>query len=69
MKSNETFKNRLVGLQGNLLNFAYQLTSNREQAHDLLQGNLNKELSRKDSALYLFSRRRQMLKIVFLIQF
>lgn len=36
---------------------------------EFFQGNLNKELSRKDSALYLFSRRRQMLKIVFLIQF
>ncbi len=27
MKSNETFKNRLIGLQGNLLNFAYQLAA------------------------------------------
>lgn len=29
MKSNDTFKQRLLGLQGNLLNFAYQLTTNR----------------------------------------
>ena len=28
---------KLVGLQGNLMNFAYQLTSNREEAEDLVQ--------------------------------
>lgn len=44
MKSNETFKNRLIGLQGNLLNFAYQLTANREQAEDLLQDTTLKAL-------------------------
>ncbi len=48
MKSNETFKNRLVGLQGNLLNFAYQLTSNREQAHDLLQDTTLKALDNEE---------------------
>ncbi|MCM1290827.1 MAG: RNA polymerase sigma factor [Prevotella sp.] len=31
------FIKKLVGLQGNLLNFAYQLTSNREAAEDLVQ--------------------------------
>ena len=35
--SDSTFKTRLLGLQGNLLNFAYQLTSNREAAQDLVQ--------------------------------
>ena len=37
MKTNTNFQERLVGLQGNLLSFAYQLTANREQAEDLLQ--------------------------------
>ena len=37
MNSNSTFQDRLLGLQGNLLSFAYQLTANREQAEDLLQ--------------------------------
>lgn len=32
-----TFKQRLLGLQGNLANFAFQLTSNRESAMDLVQ--------------------------------
>lgn len=32
-----TFKQRLLGLQNNLLNFAYQLTTSREAAQDLVQ--------------------------------
>lgn len=48
MKSNESFKNRLIGLQGNLLSFAYQLTSNREQAQDLLQDTTLKALTNED---------------------
>lgn len=37
MADSSSFINRLLGLQGNLLNFAYQLTSNREAAEDLVQ--------------------------------
>ena len=37
MSDHITFKNRLLGLQNNLLNFAYQLTTNREAAQDLVQ--------------------------------
>lgn len=37
MKKNENFRDKVIGLQGNLLSFAYQLTSNREEAEDLLQ--------------------------------
>lgn len=48
MKSNETFKSRLLGLQGNLLSFAYQLTSNREAAQDLLQDTTLKALDNED---------------------
>lgn len=48
MISDETFKKRLVGLQGNLLNFAYQLTSNREQAQDLLQDTTLKALDNEE---------------------
>lgn len=37
MADKSTFKQRLLGLQGNLFNFACQLTSNREAAQDLVQ--------------------------------
>ena len=36
--------NRLLGLQSNLLSFAYQLTTNREAAQDLLQDTTLKAL-------------------------
>ena len=48
MKSNDTFKQRLLGLQGNLLNFAYQLTTNREEAQDLLQDTTLKALDNEE---------------------
>lgn len=48
MKSKESFKNRVLGLQGNLLSFAYQLTSNREEAQDLLQDTTLKALDNED---------------------
>ena len=37
MADSGSFKQRLLGLQGNLLNFAYQLTTSRETAQDLVQ--------------------------------
>ncbi len=37
MADTMTFKQKLLGLQGNLMNFAIQLTSNREAAEDLVQ--------------------------------
>lgn len=48
MKTKESFKQRLVGLQGNLLSFAYQLTSNRDEAQDLLQDTTLKALSNEE---------------------
>ncbi len=48
MKQQESFKDRVIGLQGNLMSFAYQLTSNREQAQDLLQDTTLKALSNED---------------------
>ncbi|MBD5231048.1 MAG: RNA polymerase sigma factor [Bacteroidales bacterium] len=44
MSANSTFMNRLLGLQSNLLSFAYQLTTNREAAQDLLQDTTLKAL-------------------------
>lgn len=35
-------------MQGNLLNFAYQLTTNREEAHDLLQDTTLKALDNEE---------------------
>ncbi|MBD5207792.1 MAG: RNA polymerase sigma factor [Bacteroidales bacterium] len=37
MAESATFRKRLLGLQGNLLSFAYQLTTNKEAAQDLVQ--------------------------------
>lgn len=48
MTTKDAFKKRLLGLQGNLLNFAYQLTTNREQAQDLLQDTTLKALDNED---------------------
>lgn len=48
MKLNRSFEDRLVGLKGNLLNFAYQLTSNKEQAEDLLQDTALKALDNEE---------------------
>lgn len=48
MRHQESFKDRVIGLQSNLMSFAYQLTSNREQAQDLLQDTTLKALSNED---------------------
>lgn len=37
MADSTSFRERLMGLQNNLLNFAYQLTTSREAAQDLVQ--------------------------------
>ncbi len=37
MSNHNTLKKRLLGLQSNLFSFAYQLTTNRDAAHDLVQ--------------------------------
>jgi len=42
------FQQKLMGLQGNLLNFAYMLTSNRDDAYDLLQDTTLKALGNED---------------------
>lgn len=42
------FQSRLMGLQANMLNFAYMLTSNRDDAYDLLQDTMLKVLDNQD---------------------
>ena len=42
------FQNNLMSLQSNLLNFAYMLTSNRDDAYDLLQDTTLKALDNED---------------------
>ena len=39
-----TFKQRLLGLQSNLTNFAFRLTANKESAMDLVQATPHKVL-------------------------
>ena len=44
----KNFETKLIALQSNLLNFAYQLTSNRDDAYDLLQDTTLKALDNED---------------------
>ena len=44
----KTFQAKLIKLQTNILNFAYILTSNRDDAYDLLQDTTLKVLDNKD---------------------
>ncbi|WP_367617453.1 RNA polymerase sigma factor [uncultured Duncaniella sp.] len=44
MMANKEFESKLMSLQGNLLNFAYMLTSDRDNAYDLLQDTTLKAL-------------------------
>lgn len=46
--ANETFQTKLLSVQRNLLNFAYTLTSNRDDAYDLLQDTTLKALDNQD---------------------
>ena len=46
--SSKNFKTKLLDLQSNMLNFAYLLTSNRDDAYDLLQDTTLKELDNED---------------------
>ncbi len=48
MASNNSFRKNLVNLQSNLMNFAYQLTSDREAAADLLQDTTLKALDNEE---------------------
>lgn len=42
------FQSNLISLQANMLNFAYMLTSNRDDAYDLLQDTTIKALDNRD---------------------
>ena len=46
--SSKNFQTKLLDLQDNLLNFAYLLTSNRDDAYDLLQDTTLKALDNED---------------------
>ncbi len=48
MAATPSFTDRLTALQGNMLNFAYMLTSNRDDAYDLLQDTMVKALDNAD---------------------
>lgn len=48
MTEPNNYKNRLLKLQNNLLNFAYQLTSNRDAAMDLVQDTTLKILDNEE---------------------
>ena len=48
MASNNSFRKNLINLQSNLMNFAYQLTSDREAAADLLQDTTLKALDNEE---------------------
>ena len=46
--TSSAFQSNLMNLQANLLNFAYMLTSNRDDAYDLLQDTTLKALDNED---------------------
>ena len=46
--ASKNFQTKLLDLQSNLLNFAYLLTSNRDDAYDLLQDTTLKALDNED---------------------
>ncbi|MDE7386767.1 MAG: RNA polymerase sigma factor [Muribaculaceae bacterium] len=46
--SSKNFQTKLLDLQSNLLNFAYLLTNNRDDAYDLLQDTTLKALDNED---------------------
>lgn len=48
MAEKQQFKDRLLSLQGNLFNFACQLTANREMAEDLVQDTTLKVLDNEE---------------------
>lgn len=48
MASNTSFQDNLMSIQANLLNFAYMLTSNRDDAYDLLQDTTLKALDNSE---------------------
>ena len=45
---NKNFQKKLLELQGNMLNFAFILTSNRDDAYDLLQDTTLKALDNEE---------------------
>ena len=47
-----TFQKDLLGVQNDLLRFAYKLTSDREEANDLLQETSLKALDNEDKNMY-----------------
>ena len=46
--ASQRFQHNLMDIQSNMLNFAYMLTSNRDDAHDLLQSTTLKALVNED---------------------
>jgi len=47
-EANDSFENKLLGLQDNMLNFALTLTANREEAKDLMQETTLRVLDNKE---------------------
>lgn len=48
MNKSETFKSSVIGIQGNLMSFALKLTTNKEEAHDLVQETCLKALDNQE---------------------
>ncbi|MDE5886139.1 MAG: RNA polymerase sigma factor [Muribaculaceae bacterium] len=48
MATSKSFQQKILGLQANLLSFAYQLTTNKEEAQDLLQDTTLKALDNEE---------------------
>ena len=48
MNKSDTFKSSVIGMQGNLMSFALKLTTNKDEAHDLVQETCLKALDNEE---------------------
>lgn len=48
MNKSNTFKSSVIGMQGNLMSFALKLTTNHDEAHDLVQDTCLKALDNEE---------------------
>ena len=64
MKNNASFKDSVLGMQGNLLSFALKLTANREEAKDLVQDTTLKALNNEEKYIENTNFKGWMLTIM-----
>lgn len=64
MNKKETFKTSVLGMQGNLFSFALKLTSDKDDAHDLVQDTTLKALNNEEKYVENTNFRGWMMTIM-----